>query len=334
VFDQEQAMIMENPEPLTPLKKKRTKYLYLVPILALGVPLVTNEYTQYVVNMMLVYILVGVGLNIVVGNLGQLAFASAALFGIGAYTTGLLMAHLGVPFWIALLPGGLAGMVAGGLSCIPALRGVRRYYLAIITMAFGELMRWIYIHADRLTMGSTGLPVPTATLFGYPLATDKSMFYVFLVITTLAVMGTSALLKSRIGRAVVAIRENEYAAASLSIPTSKFIVFAFLWSGFVVGIAGSMFAVLLGRVVPESFGLGEVLRHFAIIIIGGLGSLMGSVIGAITLTAAPEIFRGFPGLEEVSFAVMLIVVLLVLPGGLASIAQRYIPALRERLYRD
>lgn len=327
-------MTMKNPEPSMPSRIKSAKYLYIVPILALGMPLVTNEYTQFVVNMMLVYILVGVGLNIVVGNLGQLAFASAALFGIGAYTTGLMMAHLGVPFWLALMPGGLAGMLAGGLSCIPALRGVRRYYLAIITMAFGELMRWIYIHADKLTMGSTGLPVPTATLFGYPLATDKSMFYVFLVITTLVVLGTSALLKSRIGRAVVAIRENEYAAASLSIPTSKFIVFAFLWSGFVVGIAGAMFAVLLGRVVPESFGLGEVLRHFAIIIIGGLGSLMGSVIGAITLTAAPEIFRGFPWLEEIFFAMMLIVVLLALPGGLVSLVQRHIPALRERLYRD
>jgi branched-chain amino acid transport system permease protein len=284
--------------------------------------------------MILVYILVGSGLNIVVGNLGQLAFASAALFGIGAYTTGILMVYLGIPFWLALLPAGLAGALAGGITSIPALRGVRRYYLAIITMAFGELMRWIYIHADRLTMGSTGLPVPMATLFGYPLATDKSKFYVFLVITVLLVLGTSALFQSRIGRAVVAIRENEQAAESLSIPTGRYIVFAFLWSGFLIGIAGAMFAVLLGRVVPESFGLGEVLLHFSIIMIGGLGSLTGSVTGAILMTAAPEIFRGFPGLEEIFFALMLILVLLLLPGGLASIIRRFIPALRERLYKD
>jgi len=101
-----------------------------------------------------------------------------------------------------------------------------------------------------------------------------------------------------------------------------------------IGIAGSMFAVLLGRVVPESFGLGEVLLHFSIIMIGGLGSLIGSVTGAIIMTTAPEILRGFPGLEEIFFAVLLILVLLTLPGGLASIIQRYIPALRERLYKE
>jgi len=317
-----------------PSERTQRRLFLLIPLVALVIPLFANEYIQYVINLMLVYVLVTVGFNIALGNLGQLFFANAAFFGIGAYATGILMAHLGVPFWLALIPGGIAGAVAGFLASVPALRGIRALYLAIITLAFGELMRWVYIHAESLTMGSSGLLVPTATVFGYSLDTEAKKFYVFLVITVLTVMGTSNLLRSRIGRAIVAIKNNELVTASLGIPTARYIILAFVWSGFVVGIGGGMFAVLVGRVVPDSFNLAELIQHFAMVMIGGLGSLAGSVIGAIVLTAAPEIFRGFPGFDELFLSILLIVILLFLPKGLVSLFSRFIPALRNRFYRD
>lgn len=312
------------------------RYLFVgVALLAvLFVPKFTNQYTQYVINLVLVYIPVTVGFNIALGNLGQLTFANVAIFGIGAYTTGILMAHAGWPFAATLLPCGLTGAIAGFLASAAALRGVRGLYLAIITLAFGQLMRWVYIHADKLTMGSNGLPVPNASIFGMSLNSATAQYYTFLVLTALLVIANLNLLRSRIGRAIMAIKGNEVAASSLGIPVQKYIVMAFAWSGFVVAIGGSMFAVAVGRVVPDSFGLLELIRQFAMVIVGGLGSLTGSIIGAVILRAVPEAFQGLPGFEELLLGILLVLILLFAPRGLISFVIRFVPSLGDRYYRD
>ena len=307
---------------------------YLAPLLALAIPLFANDYTQFVVNLMLVYVLVAVGFNLVLGNLGQLAFANTALFGIGAYAAAMLMVHAGWPFWAVILPAGVAGAAAGFLASVTALRGIRVYYLAIVTLAFGELLRWTYIHGEKATGGTDGLAVPRSDFLGFPLDSETARFYVFLVIVTLMVKGVSNLLQSKIGRAIVAIRDNELATASLAIPTGRYIVLAFMLSGFVVGVAGAMFALLIGRVIPESFGLIELILHFAIVLVGGFGSLLGSVLGAVALTALPEYFRRFPGLYEMFFGGLIIVFLLLQPRGLSALAARWWPSLRDRYFRE
>lgn len=320
----------------TPLtrKIKRLSIFYLVPLIAAFLPLFANEYLQFMANRMLVYVLVAVGFNLVIGNLGQLAFANTAFFGIGAYSTAIMMAHVGFPYWAALICAAVFGGLAGLLASITALRGIRLYYLAIITLAFGELMRWVYLHADEITMGSDGLPMPPIHLFGIAIDSEMAKFYVFLVITVIVVKATSNLLRSRIGRAILAIRDNELTTASLGISTAHYIILAFVWSGVVVGIAGAMFAALVGRVLPESFGLIEVIVHFAMVLVGGTGSLIGSVLGGVTLTAAPEYFRQFPGMEELFFGAIIIFILLFLPKGLASILAKLSPIFRERYYRE
>ncbi|MSQ54136.1 MAG: branched-chain amino acid ABC transporter permease [Betaproteobacteria bacterium] len=307
---------------------------FLAPLLALAIPLFANAYTQFVVNLMLVYVLVAVGFNLVLGNMGQLAFANTALFGIGAYAAAMLMAHAGWPFWAVILPAGVAGAAAGFLASVTALRGIRVYYLAIVTLAFGELLRWTYIHGGKATGGTDGLAVPRSDFLGIALDSETARYYVFLLIVTLMVKGVSNLLQSRIGRAIVAIRDNELATASLAIPTGRYIVLAFMLSGFVVGVAGSMFALLIGRVIPESFGLIELILHFAMVLVGGFGSLLGSVFGAIALTALPEYFRRFPGLYEMFFGGVIIVFLLLQPRGLSALAARWWPSLRDRYYRE
>ena len=303
-------------------------------IFALFIPLLTNEYTQYIVNLMLVYILVTVGFNILIGNLGQLAFSNVAFFGIGAYTTGILMHHLGLPYWATILPAAIVGGLAGFLASVPALRGIRALYLAIMTLAFGELMRWLYVHGGDLTLGSTGLPVPASSIFWIPLRSATAKFYLFLVIVSLVLLATSNLLRSRFGRAIVAIKDNELATASLGVNTARHIVLAFVWSGLVVSIAGSMYAILIGRVVPESFNLIQLIQHFAMVMVGGVGSLAGSVLGAVTLTWAPELFRGFPGFEELFLGLLIVAVLLFLPYGLIAVVIKILPSLKERYYRE
>lgn len=322
-----------NDSPSLPTPRWRRAY-YLAPVIALGIPFVANEYLQFMANLMLVYVLVTVGFNIVIGNLGQLAFANTAFFGIGAYTTAILMVYTGVPYVIAVFAATIAGGLAGFLASVAALRGIRLYYLAIITLAFGELMRWVYLHGDRVTMGSDGLLMPQPSFFGIPLDSETPKFYVFLLITTLVVKATSNLMRSRVGRAIVAIRENEASTASLGIHTARYIVLAFVWSGAVVGIAGAMFAALTERVFPESFGLTEVIVQFGMVLVGGTGSIVGSVIGAITLTALPEYFRQFPGMAELFFGAIIVLVLLFLPKGLASLLARISPRFNERYYLD
>ncbi len=183
-------------------------------------------------------------------------------------------------------------------------------------------------------MGSDGLQMPQPAFFGIPMDSETPKFYVFLLITTLVVKATSNLMRSRVGRAIVAIRENEASTASLGIHTARYIVLAFVWSGAVVGIAGAMFAALTERVFPESFGLTEVIVQFGMVLVGGTGSIVGSVIGAVTLTALPEYFRQFPGMTELFFGVIIVCVLLFLPKGIASLLPRLSPKFNERYYLD
>jgi branched-chain amino acid transport system permease protein len=309
------------------------RLFWLIPLVLLAVPLLLNPYQQYVLNTALIYVPVGIGFNLVVGNLGLLAFSNVAYFGLGAYTSGILMATLGVPWWLTIVPAAIMGGVAGGIASIPALRGVRLFYLAIMTLAFGELLRWTYIKWETLTGGAMGMAVPTATLFGWPLDSDFRRFYAFLGLAVLTVAITDRLLRSRFGRAFLAIKDNEIAAAAMGIPTERYIVLAFAWGGAVVGVGGAMFAISVGHLSPVSFDLTELILQFAIIMVGGLGSLAGSVIGAAVITAAPQVFISFPGFEELVFGLLIILVILFLPRGLASLLARMHPAFVERYYR-
>jgi branched-chain amino acid transport system permease protein len=310
------------------------RLFWLVPLAALPVPLLLNQYQQYVLNLMLVYVPVGIGFNVVVGNLGLLAFSNVAFFGIGAYTSGILMLHLGLPWWVTVLPAGILGGIAGAAASVPALRGVRLFYLAIMTLAFGELMRWVYIRWETVTGGSFGMAVPTADVFGFALETDRQKFYVFLVLVLLVIIASDRLLRSRFGRAFLSIKGNEIAAAAMGIPTDRYIVLGFAWGGFSVGIGGAMYAALVGHLTPTSFDLTELILQFAIIMVGGLGSLVGSVLGAIVITATPELFSAFPGFQELVFGVLIVIVILFRPRGLASLLAMAHPMFIDRHYRD
>ncbi|GMQ75296.1 MAG: branched-chain amino acid ABC transporter permease [Gammaproteobacteria bacterium] len=306
---------------------------WVVPALALTLPSFLNEYYQYVINLILVYVLVGIGFNIVIGNLGQIAFTNVAFFGIGAYSSAILTTQWGMPWWSTVIPAGLVGATAGCAASIPALRGVRFFYLAIMTLAFGELMRWIYIRTPFLTGGSMGLTVPPAEVFGWVLESEGQKFYVFLFIVVVVVIGTNRILESRIGRAFLAIKSDEIAAAAMAIPTGRYFVLAFALSGFIVGIGGAMYAALVGHLSPEAFDLVQLILHFAIIMVGGLGSLVGSILGAVLITATPELFRDWAGFEELMFGVVIVLVILFLPRGLASLLAKVHPMFKDRYYR-
>jgi branched-chain amino acid transport system permease protein len=297
---------------------------WFAPVLLLAlllVPLVTDRYVQYVLNLVLVYVIVGIGLNLLLGYAGQFAFAHAALMGIGAYTAALLTFRLHVSFWIALPAAGIVATIIGSLGALPALR-MKRVYLALVTLAFAELIQWVLIHWKWLTYGTDGVRVKSPEFFGYSMHGDHQMFYLLLFVVVLLYVVAKRIVESRIGRSLVAIRENEIVAQcnGISVARTKGLVFAL--SAFYAGIGGALYAVTLGLIVPDGFGLFQLIIHFSIVVIGGVISMFGSVLGAIMLTTLPELLRGFQSLQEIIFGVLLMVFVVFMPAGLAGLAKR------------
>lgn len=285
------------------------------------VPLLTDSYIQYILNLILVYVVVGIGLNFLLGYAGQFAFAHAALMGVGAYTVALLTYKLGVSFWLALPAAGVLATLVGLLGALPAMR-MKRVYLALVTLAFAELVLWIFIHWKSVTQGTDGVRVRPPNLFGYAVRGDDNIFYLLLIATVVLYVVGQRIVESRFGRSFVAIRENEIVAqcAGINIAQTKALVFGL--SAFYAGIGGGLFAVTLGYIVPESFGLFQLVVHFSIVVIGGLISMFGSVIGAVVLTALPEVLRGVQALQEIIYGVLLVVFIVFMPWGIAGLAKR------------
>jgi branched-chain amino acid transport system permease protein len=303
--------------------------LVLVLVLLFAAPKLANGYVVYILALMCINVLMASGFNFVIGFLGQLVFANTAFFGIGAYAYGIIMVHTGLPFPIAFLGACLAGGVAGLIVGLPALR-LTGFQLAIVTLAFNELMRWVYLHSGSLGGGASGLELPDARLFGFDLVTDRSKYVLILAVTIIAIWIVRNIARSTVGRAIVSVGANELAAAALTVPPVRYKITAFALSGFFTAIAGALFALLLGRVAPESFNLNQLLLGFAMVMVGGMGTVAGPVLGAILLTAVPEFLRNIAGAEEILYSFLLIGLLLFMPSGLFGGLCALIPGLRER----
>ena len=309
------------------------RWVVLAGFLAFAVaPALTNPYQLYVANLMLVYILLAVGLNFLIGYAGQLAFANGAMFGIGAYGTGLLMLDWQWPLALALPAGTLITTVIGVLVALPALR-LRGLYLALATVAFAQFALWTFIHWDGLTHGAAGFVMPRVDFGVIGLSPSLGIYYVSFAITVVMLWLGWNLVRSRIGRAFVAVRESEVAAESVAVDITLTKTIAFGLSALYAGVAGGLFAVLLGVVVPEQFNLFQVVLQFCMVVVGGLGSFWGSVIGAMLLVWLPEAMRGLQELLEIGFGALLLGALLLFPGGLAAAVRKVFPHWREPLRR-
>ena len=301
----------------------------LVLLLLIAAPKLANGYIIYILAMMCINVVMATGFNFVIGFLGQLVFANTAFFGIGAYCYSIVMVHTGLPFPVAFLAACIAGGVAGLIVGLPALR-LTGFQLAIVTLAFNELMRWIYLHSGSIGGGASGMELPDPQFLGLELINDRQKYVFILAVTVVAIWMVRNIARSTVGRAIVSVGAGELAAASLTIPPVRYKIAAFGLSGFFTAIAGALFALLLGRVAPESFSLGQLLLGFAMVMVGGMGTVVGPILGAILLTAAPEFLRNIAGAEEILYSFLLIGLLLFMPSGLFGGLCALIPSLRER----
>jgi branched-chain amino acid transport system permease protein len=294
------------------------------------IPVLLNRYYIYIANIALIYILLAVGLNIVLGYTGQLVFANGVLFGVGAYVAGLLRVEAGLPFWLALPIGTLATAAIGVLVAFPALR-LRGLYLALATMAFAQFALWIFTHWDAATGGVSGVVIPPLNFAPVPVSAPVGIYYVSFAIVVVAVYLTMNLVRSRIGRAFVAIRESERGAEALAIDVPRYKMLAYAVSALCAGAAGGLFSSVVGAVVPDQFNLFQIVLQFCMVLVGGIGLIWGSVTGAIVIVVLLELLRSLKELQEIGFGLLLLLTILFFPGGLGAFLVKYVQGWTEDL---
>jgi len=307
---------------------KKGSYGVMILVLALY-PFVFSMYQTNVMISVLIYVILGLGLNIVVGYGGILHLGYAAFYGMGAYTFGLffhfigpkfveLGINTGLMFWIALPAAGLVSMLFGILLCLPVIR-LKGDYLAIVTLASGEMFRMVLENWGKVTQGPSGISqIPRPWLLGLnvnPMVAAKYIYFIAIAVVILTIIVIKNLESSRLGRAWEAMREDDIAAQSMGIDLTKtkFKAFALgaLWAGF----AGVLLAAKTTFLNPASFTLWESVIILCVVVLGGMGSIPGVVLGSVLMILLPEYFRSFSEYRMLIFGIALVLMMIFRPGG-------------------
>ena len=301
----------------------RARVLLIVVGLALlaALPLVATSYYLYLVELAMINVIVAVGLNLLSGNCGQISLCNASFMGIGAYCTALCTTRFGLPTLIALPASVVASALLGAALGYPARR-LSGLYLALTTLGFLELVGIVIEEFPDYTGGIRGLKVPKPDIFGLPLQSNAALYFFVFVFTMAAVVVGYNLQRSRYGRAFDAVRQSPFAAQALGIPVARVKVIAFALNAAFAGFAGGLLASVVGFIDPPEFGILASIQHITFIVVGGLGSIAGSIVGAVALTALPEALRGVQEYGELIYGLILLGTLLFLPKGLVGLAAR------------
>jgi branched-chain amino acid transport system permease protein len=262
-------------------KVLRVWFLMLIAFLVIY-PFLAPNYYIYMANYMAIHIIVTLGLNILVGYTGQISLGHAGFFALGAYFTVLSMTHLHLPFLLALLLGAFIAAFFGFILGLPALR-LEGPYLAIATLGFGMAITQV-IGRWQVFGGRMGLEAPPLTLFTYILDSDRQRYFLIVTITFLMILAARNLMKTKVGRAFIAIRDSDIAAETMGVNLVYYKTLAFAVSAFYAGVAGGLFAFLLGFINPSTFNFILSIYFLAFVIVGGLGSIFGSIMGGIVMT--------------------------------------------------
>ena len=298
-------------------------------VLAFALPPFFGSYYHFVGALALINVIIAVGLNLLTGNAGQISMCQSSFMAIGAYTTTFLTTKVGISYWVAMPSGALMAAAMGLALGFPALR-FRGFYLAVVTLGFLEITQILIEQLPSITGGVRGISASRPILFGTKLSSDLAFYYLVLVIALTAVWCAVSLLRSPTGRAFDAIRNSEAAAQTLGVPLARMKVAAFVIAAFYAGIGGGLYASLIGFIDPLEFGVWTSIRYVVFIVVGGLGSVVGSVIGAVSLTALPELLRGFKEYNEFVFGGLLLLVLTLMPTGIVGLMPRVHRLLRRR----
>ncbi len=276
---------------LYPLPIAKWTVAVLALIFVVILPLTLHDYYLSILNLIFIAIVGALGLNILVGYTGQISLGHGAFMSVGAYTAANLAVKLGLPFWLTLPAGGLMAALVGAVVGIPSLR-IKGLYLAIATLAGQLIIEWTINHVPAISGGAqASIEVARPDLFGFVLNTQGRLYYFLMFFAILAIVATLNLMRSRIGRAFIAVRDQDIAAEIIGINIYRYKLLAFAISSFYAGVCGVLYTYYFGIANYEQFQLVVSIDFLAMIIIGGLGSVLGSVFGAIFVTLLPIVIR-------------------------------------------
>ncbi len=292
-------------------------------VIVLAIPFITpNNYIQNIINMIGIYIILGTGINILTGYNGQLSLGQAAFFGIGAYTTAILNTRTGAQFFLCLLVSVLVTGVASLILAIPALK-VKGPYLALLTQGFGEIIRLIMVNWVEVTKGTSGiLGIKAPVIFGFTFDNLTKYYFLIVVFVVLGLLYQKILIQSRTGRAFIAIREDNEAAELTGINVTTYKIRAFVLSSVYCAIAGTLYAMMIKYVSPDTFVANTSSVILWTAIVGGFGTLVGPIIGGVVMITLPEVLRFLDDWRLVVYGVILLIVILKFPGGLYPYLQK------------
>ncbi|PIX87635.1 MAG: branched-chain amino acid ABC transporter permease, partial [Nitrospirae bacterium CG_4_10_14_3_um_filter_44_29] len=285
-------------------------------VIVLTLPFYGHDYLIDIAVLSGIYIILAQGLNIVVGFTGLLNLGFAAFYAIGAYSYALLNTKLGLGFWASLPLSLMLVTLSGFILAIPALR-LRGDYLAIVTLGFGEIVRLVLNNWDSFTKGPNGIGgIGPPHIFGMRISGIGQFYYFVLIFALLAVFVIRRVAASRIGRAWIAIREDEIASSSIGINTTAYKLYSFAFGAFWAGLAGVLFAAKMQFVSPESFTFMESVLVLCMVILGGLGSIPGVILGSIILVMLPEMLREVQLYRMLALGSGLVLLMIFRPQGL------------------
>ncbi|UCG08344.1 MAG: branched-chain amino acid ABC transporter permease [Desulfobacterales bacterium] len=308
---------------------KENTIWFIAVILLLILPLFLGKYTVFLLSLLAVYALVSLGLNLLMGYTGQIAAGHAGFLAIGAYFTALISANVEwLPCLVTLFLAGIFSGAIGFLLGIPILR-LKGFYIAMATLAFGVVVSEVILQWSSVTGGDDGFSVPTARIAGFAFDSDFKLFYLIFSVTIVLTILAKNLTKGYIGRAFIALRESEVAAQTIGIDLAKYKTIAFAISAFYTGVAGGLFAYLITFLSPDAFTIELSIDFIAMIVIGGMGSILGSIIGAVILTGMQQVLAGLLDLQILIFGISLIVFMIFMPKGISGM----IYDLRDRYSR-
>jgi branched-chain amino acid transport system permease protein len=287
---------------------------------ALAVPLVAQDgYIIQLLNIAILNAIVVIGLNFVTGWTGQINFGQAAFYGLGAYTTAIAT-KAGLPWITTPFLSALVVMAASLMLGLPTMR-LRTYYLAMTTIGFGEIIRLIIVHWEPVTGGTSGLrAIPGISIFGFGPQGQVQHYYLLIAILALAGLIAMRIRHSVLGRAMIATKDSEIAAEQSGVDTVRTKLLAFMIGAVYAGLAGCLYASSIRFISPDSFSGTQAILLMTMLIVGGMGSIVGCVIGAVALTILPEALRFLGQWYLVLYGLGVIAVIVLAPGGLASLA--------------
>lgn len=269
-------------------------FLALFFLFLLTLPMLAGRYFVFVACLCGVSAMSALSLNILTGYTGLISMGHAAFMGIGAYTAAILSSKAGVSFPAALVSAGIVAAAAGAVVGIPTLR-LRGMYLVVTTLAFQFITEHVIYHWESLTQSDKGIRLAVPSILGWKFDSYESFYYVILVLCVATALFAKNLATSRTGRAWVAVRDRDIAAEIIGIHLAKYKILAFVISSFIAGMAGALYAYLLGLIGPDHFTFGQSVLYIAMIIVGGMGTVVGSIAGAVFMVLLPEVINSVSG---------------------------------------